>query len=401
MHVVGGYKTMSPVQICNGLGAYDAGLVRYGTLRSYFACVAVMASREAARRARKESVNLEHQVVRAEELAKLTGSSEGVAARDLKQLARVGLIEREGDLMRVAERLLPCAGELVESASPSRSWTRPIPVPRAVLRFLATCKRPAVSKALLAHVLRGLTLDRRTGEVRGRGTVKSTWVASTFGISLRASKAARASLISMGLIGRDEGSTQRKLNLTGAYFEFNLAWSRAGSALRPSRIGTESAPPRERLETPLDLENQRTSKAGVLSGPDFGNVCSEDLERCSRMEELFWQAVDRRLLRGSEMDALNFLAASVRARAGKARDPVRVFVGIVRRGLWAHITCAEEERARAALSRHRERVPEAFRERPRRSGGQGPWACPEVRKLVQNCLPGRLAGTPGTLAKAA
>jgi hypothetical protein len=94
----------------------------------------------------------------------------------------------------------------------------------------------------------------------------------------------------------------------------------------------------------------------------------EDLGRFTRMEDLFWQAVDRKLLRGSEMDALNFLAASLRARYGKVRDPVRVFVSIVRRGLWSHITCEEEERARVALARHRERFPEAFRVR----AAQGP-----------------------------
>ena len=366
MHIVGGYKTMSPVQICNGLGAYDAGLVRYRTLRTYFACVAVLASREAARRARREPVRSGQQVVRAEELARLTGSSLVIAARDLRRLARVGLVERHGDLVRVVERAIPCACELIERASPSRSWTRPIPVPRAVLRFLAMCPRPALAKVLLAHCLRGLALDRRTGELKGRGTVKSTWVASTFNISLRASKAARATLISMGLIGRDEGSTQHKLNRDGAYFELNLAWRRSGSAPRLPVKRTESAPPRERLETPVDLEDQRTSTAGVFSGPDFRTVCSEDLGRLSRMEALFWQAVDRRLLRDSEMDALNFLGASIRARAVNARDPVRVFVAIVRRGLWAHITCDEEERARAALSRHREQFPQAFRERPSR-----------------------------------
>ncbi len=99
-------------------------------------------------------------------------------------------------------------------------------------------------------------------------------------------------------------------------------------------------------------------------GPDIRNVQREDLERFARMETLFWQAVDRRWLRESEMDVLNVLAAAVRARFGKARDPVRVFVAIVKRGLWTHITCAEEERARSALARHRERCPAAFRERP-------------------------------------
>jgi len=363
MQVVGGYRTMSPVQICNGLGAYDAGLVRYRTFRAYFACVAVHTSREAARRARGEKLRGGPQVVRVADVAKLTGSSEGIAASDLRRLARVRLIEREGDLVRIADGLLPCASELIENASPSRSWTRPIPIPRALLRLLATCQRPVLAKVLLAHCLRGLALDRKTGEARGRGTLKSTWVATTFAVSLRAAKAARATLVAMGLIGRDEGSTQWKLNRDGAYFELNLAWKRTESALRPAGIGAESAPPIERLETPLDLEDQRTSRAGVLSGPDFRNVQREDIERFSRMEVLFWQAVDRKLLRGSEMDVLNFLGAAVRARFGKARDPVRVFVSIVRRGLWAHITCGEEERARAALSRHREQFPEAFRER--------------------------------------
>ena len=117
MHVIGGYRTMSPVQICNGLGAYDAGQVKYRTLRTYFACVTVLAAREAARRARGESVRRVAQIVRAAELARLAGSSERIATCDLKRLARVGLIEREGELVRIAEALLPCARELIEWAS--------------------------------------------------------------------------------------------------------------------------------------------------------------------------------------------------------------------------------------------------------------------------------------------
>ena len=96
------------------------------------------------------------------------------------------------------------------------------------------------------------------------------------------------------------------------------------------------------------------------------NLKREDLEKFAPIEALFWQAVDRKLLRDSEMDVLNFLGAAVRARFGNARDPVRVFVAIVRRGLWNHITCEEEDRARAALARHREHFPEAFRVRPGR-----------------------------------
>lgn len=366
MHVVGGYKTMSPVQICNGLGAYESGLVKYRTVRCYFACVAVVASSEAGRRARGERLRRGPQLVPIEEVAKLTGASESVAARDVKRLARLGLIEREGEFVLVSTRLHPCASELVERASPTRSWTRPVPIPRAVLRFLATSTRPALSKVLLAHCLRGLAIERHSGEVKGRGTVKSSWIASTFGLSLRAAKAGRASLIALGLLTKDAGSTQHKLNRDGAYFELNLAWPRAGSAPPVAEKRIESAPPIEKPRTPSELEDQGTAGAGVLSGPDLKNVRLEDLATFTRMEALFWQAVDRKLLGGSEMDALNFLAAAVRARFGKARDPVRVFVSIVRRGLWTHITAAEEDRARAALARHRQQLPGAFRERPPR-----------------------------------
>lgn len=364
MHIRGGYRAMTPIHVCNALAAYDDGLVRYRTLRTYFACVAVLAAREAASRVRGERPRSAGEAVHAAELAKLTGTTAAVAATDLRRLAKVGLVTMDRDVVHLADEALPCAVELLELVSPSRSWSRPVPVPRPWLRFLATCTRPAVAKVLLAHGLRGLSLERGTGAVRNRGTLKSTWVADTFAVSVRAVKGARATLVSMGLIARDEGSTQWKLNRDGAYFELNLAWGAARSAPRTASIDVESAPPMKRLGTPPDLEDQRTAKAGVLSGPELRNVRHEDLERFSRMETLFWQAVDKRWLRESEMDALNFLAAAVRARSGKARDPVRVFVAIVKRGLWTHITCAEEERARAALARHRERFPTAFRERP-------------------------------------
>jgi len=365
MHIRGGYRAMTPIHVCNALAAYDDGLVRYRTLRTYFACVAVLAAREAASRVRGEAPRSACGTVHASELAKLAGTTEAIAAADLRRLAKVGLVERDADVVRMADEPLPCAIEILELVSPNRSWRRPIPMPRPMLRFLAACPRPAVAKVILAHCLRGLSIERCSGAVRSRGTLKSTWVADTFALSLRAVKAARATLVSMDLIARDEGSTQWKLNRDGAYFELNLAWSAARSAPRTTSIEVESAPPMKRLGTPPDLEDQRTAKAGVLSGPELRNVQRDDLERFSRMETLFWQAVDKKWLRESEMDALNFLAAAVRARFSKARDPVRVFVAIVKRGLWTHITCAEEERARAALARHRERFPTAFRERPR------------------------------------
>jgi hypothetical protein len=79
------------------------------------------------------------------------------------------------------------------------------------------------------------------------------------------------------------------------------------------------------------------------------------------MEELYWQAVRKGILRHSESSALNWLASAVRANSVRGGDPVRVFVGIVRRGLWSHVTQAQEERARVALARFREADPGHFR----------------------------------------
>ncbi len=97
--------------------------------------------------------------------------------------------------------------------------------------------------------------------------------------------------------------------------------------------------------------------------PTIRNVRLEDLQSFSHTEELYWQAVERRVIEHSENNALNWLAAAVRAKSVRDGDPVRVFVGIVRRRLWSHVTQEQEERARQALARYREEDPRRFRER--------------------------------------
>ncbi len=144
MHIRGGYRAMTPIHVCNALAAYDEGLVRYRTLRTYFACVAVLAVREAAARVRGERPKGAGEAVHAAELARLTGTAEAVAVADLKRLAKVGLVVKERDVLRLVDEALPCAFELLELVSPNRSWSRPIPVLRPWLRFLARCPRPAV-----------------------------------------------------------------------------------------------------------------------------------------------------------------------------------------------------------------------------------------------------------------
>jgi hypothetical protein len=118
----------------------------------------------------------------------------------------------------------------------------------------------------------------------------------------------------------------------------------------------------ERPETPYgSKKDQERVEPGVSKGPDIREVTPNDLTRLGRLETLFAQAVRRGLIAGTDSDALNFVAAAVRAIAANDASPERVFMGIVRKKLWHHVTLAQEERARAALARYRESRPHAFR----------------------------------------
>jgi hypothetical protein len=320
------------------------------------------------------------------------------------------------------------ARETIERAADGRKSTRPIPIPRRVLRFLAKCRKPALVKTFLAYLIRGLSLNRKSGEVKGAGTVKASWISGIFAISERAVRAARQELIRLGWIDKDTGSKQRKLNRDGAYFQINLNWrdptgvlhagngsdvspiaSVENSPPTPQRFappnaqkGTQFAPPLERLETLSDPKNQklterepsgfcgvgtiqdlvrslvtkisvdvhppeenpastefgagppRTQKLkpsgdeSVRPKPNLKNIQPEDIRRLSRLKVLYEQAIKAGWLERSEANFLNFAGAAVRANRA-AGDSVRIFVAIVKRKQWGHITQGQEEQARYAL----------------------------------------------------
>jgi len=97
--------------------------------------------------------------------------------------------------------------------------------------------------------------------------------------------------------------------------------------------------------------------------PTLKNITSDDLHRLSHLEELYKQATAAAWLPDCEANLRNFVAAAVRAtRAGTAcsestacsgsGDAVRIFVGIVRRGLWPNITQEQEDRRRLPILAH-------------------------------------------------
>jgi len=383
--VESGYKVITLAEIGNCVHALNRREISYRAVRVYFACLALVAIREAAKRSASRARRKPHEMPRygVSEISTLTGLAEKSVLRELRALRQVGMLFFSESSITTQAEPRPESAAVTQLLAGSRSCKRPLPVPRSVLRFLARSHKVALGKTVLAYLARGMTIDRNTGEVRGVGTVKASWISEVMEVSLRAVKAARKELIALGLVSKDTGSVQRKLNRDGAYFRVSLAWKggthsvtvarpcvlvRAGEpAVTPGIAPQETqtrpafAPPIKEKRTPYGSKDQRawrakpgvSPKQGREGNPCLRNVRIEDLMAFSRTEALYRQAVSASWIHDSEASFLNWVGAAVRAKTCRAGDPVRVFLGIVKRGLWSHITDADEERARLAINRYR------------------------------------------------
>lgn len=373
-----GYKTLTPIQLGNLLHGLAARQLPWLAARVWLACVELVAIREAAKRVRR--LRRDRRVVQSEfqrsELETLTGLNARSVARALGRLQRIGLVEFKATAITMADLPMPEAGETIRNLAGGRSARRPVPVPRTVLRFLAAQEAAALGRVMLGYVCRGLSIDRVGGALREAGTVKASWLAETLGLSVRSVRYAQAELREMGWIGKDVSSKQWKLNRHGAWFRINLNWrlpsreseGAACDATNHVRFAhptpdfcTSVAPPKEDRKTPSESKNQKPGVFGTgignerpacpkpLPAPTLANIRLSDLHDRERLRSLRCQAVERGWLPNCEADALNFFAAAVRARSTPARDPVRVFVTLVRGRRWDHVTQAQEDEARRML----------------------------------------------------
>jgi hypothetical protein len=182
-----GYKTLTPIQLGNLLHALAARQLPWLAARVWLACVELVAIREAAKRVRR--LRRDRRVVQSDfqgsELETLTGLNARSVARALGVLQRVGLVEFKAKVITLSELPMPQAGETIRDLAGGRSARRPVPVPRTVLRFLATQETAALGRVMLGYVCRGLSIDRVGGALRDAGTVKASWLAETLGLSLR------------------------------------------------------------------------------------------------------------------------------------------------------------------------------------------------------------------------
>ena len=112
-----------------------------------------------------------------------------------------------------------------------------------MLRFLARGAGFALIATALGILFR--CLSRRTGGFTGRGRIKASWIASTFGIDLRNVKTARRVLTTLGWI-RPEPSDQNAENLWGRAYRIDLGWGSPPPCRPRSRPHRPNAPARHR-----------------------------------------------------------------------------------------------------------------------------------------------------------
>lgn len=356
-----GYKLVRANQLLTVLGAVNSKQITFRAFRTYFGCLEMLAIRDAAERSTGK-----HKGRRffKSELSELMGEDQ-LPNKELLKLKRAGVLFFSESAIELSD------GSTVDPETFSllggRGGERLVPIPRQVLKFLASCTKPALAKTVIAYVLRGLSLSK-TGELKSAGTIKVSWICKLCRISERAARGARAKLISLGWITRDTASFQRKLNRDGAYFVINAAWNRVLRQIAPLKPekGPKIAPPIERQETPKGSKNQKLysrPRTGIckanngekLAHPTLGDIQMEDLKRLSRLRVLYAQAVAAKWLTHSEASLVNFVAAAARASRVKG-DPIRIFVGIVKKGFWHHLTNEDEGRALAALKREKEKA---------------------------------------------
>lgn len=373
----GGFCFVSVAELASAWWAYSEKLIRIADLRAYFACQEANARRSNGKGGEAPRFVLE-------EIRGLTGVPVSKLRGSIKRLEAAGLLSWSesaltfGDGSGLGPRFVAFLSKLPNN-------DRRVPVPRRIVRLIAGGSRPALIACILGHLLR--CLYYRKGSVWSRGRCKASWVAETFGVSLRRVKEARAELVRLGWLLPEE-APQWALNRWGASLSINLDWHRL-DGVSESSVEPKSAPPRadsvpklappESDKKPLRESNNQKPAPGGPSGflisegqggenpPVLRNVVPADLRDTGRLLTLQAEAVGLGLVTESEGDRLKFVAAAEHARVIGTRNPCGLFVRLVRGKLWHFLTQGDEDAASLRLKRHlfggprREEMPAAPR----------------------------------------
>jgi hypothetical protein len=252
----GGFVPVSVTSLMAAWHACRSAPLGIGDFRAWLACREIRARRCLAQEGRAPAYSFR-------ELATLLGVAEKRARASVYRLVDAGLLEWSEHAIAFPEPPADFDPGLDDSIGQGRGS---LAIPRRILRLLAGGARAALIATVLGVLLR--CLSRRRDGFRGRGRVKSAWIARTFGVDLRRVKQARRELIALGWI-EPEPSSQRTENRWGRAFRIDLDWD------RPAPAGGRSLPPltppgRPEIATPsVDREpfQERAKYQDPAGGP--------------------------------------------------------------------------------------------------------------------------------------
>lgn len=358
---LGGYVFVSAAGLLATWWAYKQQLIEFRDIRVWLASHELL-----ARRCRLEKGRVAK--YRVEELGALVGGVGGEHIRlSLRRLHAASLLTWSETAIRPRASLDGLSPEAVEFIENVKNHRRRIPVPRRLLRYLSGERKPVLVATALGHLLRCMYF--RKGSCAPTGLCKASWIAETFGVDERNVKAARKSLEVMGVLIR-VATPQFVMNRYGLAVRLNLAWEgplqKRRTPPRPALSTTQSPRPRETgISSSGRSENQELGSPnppGVRKrtgrGPSLSRVLATDLRDPKRLLLLLEQARKRGYIGGSESERLKFFAAAEHARRYARKSVEGLFVSVVRRGLWHHLTLADEDRARRAVKDAPTRCPE-------------------------------------------
>jgi hypothetical protein len=346
--------------------AYQKRLIQLKDLRVWFATQELV-----ARRCRLKDGQKPHYGI--EELRCLV-AGRGGEGESVRRLERVGLLTWSSSEIAFAqepsELRVHDTSSLYEMLARIQNQRRKVPVPRQVLRFIASpwSKRCMIA-TILGHLFR--CLYYHVGECVSGGFCKASWISEVFSVNLRNVKGARKFLARELEFFQFVPTPQSLLNRYGSKVLINLSWSgsavdkppRERSELPPPKASSagELPPPEEHIQPLQEQKHQTTAKGKKLSGvlearqkekPTLRHIAPEDLRDTTRLLTLFEEAQGQGFIGGSESERLIFVATAERARVRAIDNPPGLFAELIRRRLWHFVTQDDEDRARERLREH-------------------------------------------------
>ena len=362
---VGGFLFVTVTQLAMVWWAYRRRHIQLKDLRVWFGALELVARRCGLKGDREACYETK-------ELRMLVAGRGGEEA-SIRRLEAVGLLswsETEITFAKeVSELCIPDVSTLHEMLSRIQNNRRKVPVPRQIVRFIASPSKRCVIATLLGHLIR--CLYYRAGECVSGGFCKASWMAEVFTIDIRNVKASRKFLAdTLGLLEyvRIPQSLQ---NRYGQKVIINLSWHGAAvdksnhdrSELPPPEAQTDtSLPPPEEDKKPLrEYKHQKTATGGKFAGvleakreekPTLRHIMPDDLTDTARLLILFDEAQAQGLIGGSESERLTFVATAERARLRAITNAPGLFAELVRRRLWHFVTQDNEDQAQTRLRKH-------------------------------------------------